>query len=386
MQATLLSSRLGPPTFESVLVTGVEDAREGNYLEMLDPSTRDRLRVETLRSLARSPRPPDDFKALVELMTLFRRIRPDIVHTHMAKAGTLGRIAARLTGVPVVVHTFHGNVFREYFSKPVSAAVRKWEAALAAFSDAIVAISPSQVAELTAAGIPKEKIRLIPLGIPLERFDNLPPKKASRKYFGIPDDAVCVGWVARLVPVKDPRLMVEAVAAAKRRLGSIVLLIAGDGPLREEVEALAKRLGVDARILGWQSDLPRFYSACDVVALSSKNEGFPVALIEAIASSRPVAATAVGGVADLFADVGQGAQAEEHSPEGLASAIEKALQIPEAQLQISSRRVRDRYGAGRLLADIEALYCELALAKIERLKNRRTRRFQIGTGSRGGSP
>lgn len=376
VQATLLSTELGPPAFESVLLTGLEDEREGNYLDLLDPTRRDGLFVETLASLGRTPRPGPDLRTLSELVAVFRRIRPDIVHTHMAKAGTIGRIAARLTGVPIVVHTFHGNVFRGYFSGPVSAAVRKWEVVLARLSDAVVAISPSQAAELRKAGISPRKIRMIPLGIPLERFESLPPKQEARAHFGVPEGSICIGWVARLVPVKDPSLMIRAAAAAAAAAGepgSLVLLVAGDGPLREEVEREAIALGVEVRFLGWQADLARFYAACDVVALSSRNEGFPVSLIEAIASRRPVAATDVGGVSDLFAEAGQGVLAETNTPDALASAIRTALETPEAQLEVSARRVRDRYGARRLLSDITALYEELAYAKLDRLQRRRRR-------------
>lgn len=371
VQATLLSSELGPPIFESVLLHGVEDEREGNYLDFLEPAQRESLRLATLRSLGRNPRLGPDLRTLAELVAAFRRIRPDIVHTHMAKAGTLGRIAAKLTGVPIVIHSFHGTVFEGYFSGPASVAVRRWEAALAAVSDAVVAISPSQVAEVAEAGIPRGKIRMIPLGIPLERFEEIPPRKESRAHFDVPEEAVCIGWVARLVPIKDPELMIEATAAAEADLGPVVLLIAGDGPMREDIEGKAVALGVDVRILGWQRDLPRFYSACDVVALSSRNEGFPVALVEAIASRRPVASTDVGGVADLFAEAGQGEAAESRTPRGLASAIVRSLGIPQAQLEVSARRVRDAYGAQRLVSDIAALYKELAYRKLERLKRRR---------------
>jgi glycosyltransferase involved in cell wall biosynthesis len=371
VQATLLSAELAPPQFESVLLAGVEAEREGNYLDLLDRKQRERIDVKTLRTLGRSPHLGDDARTLAELVNIFRRLRPDIVHTHMAKAGTLGRIAAKLTGVPIVVHTFHGNVFKGYFSRPVSIAVARWETALASLSDAVVAISPSQVAELTEVGIPRQKIRVIPLGIPLQRFEKLPSRQESRSQLEIPETAICIGWVARLVPIKNPELMVEAAAVVASEVGKTVLVIAGDGPLREQVENKAARLGVDLRILGWQSDLSRFYAACDVVALSSRNEGFPVALIEAIASGIPVAATDVGGVADLFGAAGQGELADTNTPRGLAAAIERALEIPRAQLEVSARRVRDSYGAQRLVSDITQLYQELALSKLGKIEKRR---------------
>ncbi len=371
VQATLLSAELGLPTFESTLVYGVEDEREGNYLDLLPADTQEKIRAYQVPELGRSPDAPSDLRALAALVSTFRRLRPDIVHTHMAKAGTLGRLAARATGVPVVIHTFHGNVFAGYFSKPVSAGVRTWEALLARASDAVIAISPSQVAELLDAGIPRSKIKLVPLGIPLERFDRMPAREEARAELRLPRDATCIGWVARLVPVKDPTLMVEAAAVCTARNPKTVLLVAGDGPEREVVERLAETRGVDARFLGWQSDLRRFYAACDVVALSSKNEGFPVALLEAIAARRPVAATDVGGVADLFQATGQGELARSRSPEDLAEAISRALKTPAAQLSLSAERARSAYSAHRLVEDITALYGELALRKVEAIRRRR---------------
>ncbi len=373
VQATLLSAELGLPTFESTLVYGVEDEREGNYLDILPAGTQEKIRAHQVPELGRSPDAASDLKALAALVATFRRIRPDIVHTHMAKAGTLGRLAARATGVPVVVHTFHGNVFAGYFSKPVSAGVRAWEALLARASDAVIAISPSQVVELLEAGIPRSKIRLVPLGIPLEQFDHMPAREEARAELHLPQDATCIGWVARLVPVKDPKLMVEAAAVYASRNPKTVLLVAGDGPEREVVERLAEARGVDAKFFGWQSDLRRFYAACDVVALSSKNEGFPVALIEAIAAGRPVAATDVGGVADLFQATGQGQLARSRSPEDLAEAISKALQTPAAQLSLSADRARRAYSARRLVQDIKVLYGELAMRKVEAIGRRRRR-------------
>ncbi|MER3396158.1 MAG: hypothetical protein C4319_05185 [Acidimicrobiia bacterium] len=374
VQATLLTSKLSPPAFQSVLVSGIEDEREGNYLDLIEPEKRQELPLEIIETLSRAPRPTTDLATLAKLVTLLRRLRPDIVHTHMAKAGTLGRIAAHLTGVPIVIHTFHGNTFEGYFSPAVSAAVRAWETVLASMSDCVIAITPSQIEELASAGISRKKIRLVPLGIPLDRFDEIPPKRAARQAFGVPETALCIGWVARLVPIKDPLLMVEAVGAiAAHKSSKVVLLVAGDGPLREQVVELGGKLGVEIRLVGWQRDLAMLYAACDVVALSSKNEGFPVALVEAIASRRPVASTDVGGVAELFATAGQGVLAQKRTADHLAEAILEAVETPKAQLEVSARLVKDAYGEERLVSDISMLYKELAFAKAEQLQRRRAK-------------
>lgn len=382
VQATRLTRALSAPEFVSTLVTGREDEREGNYLSLLQGSNSSDIDVVVVPTLRRSVHPLSDSNAARELLRLFRLKRPDIVHTHMAKAGTIGRLAAMAAGVPVVVHTFHGNVFQGYFSRPVSAAIRYWERLLATATDALIAISNSQAAELYDAGIPRSKVRVVPLGVPLRelrtaaaRFgsDADRARRLARARLGMPTDAFCVAWVARLVDVKDPELMVRAVAALARERPSTKLLVVGDGPLREKTASLAEELGVDLSILSWTADLAPVYLAADVVALSSRNEGLPVALIEALALGRPVASTDVGGVADLFSIAGCGVLAASRSPEALADAIRQAAETPAAQLAVSSRRITDAFDESLLVERIKSLYMELAFEKAASIRRRRER-------------
>ena len=382
VQATLLSKSLVEFGFETLLVAGIEDAREGNFLNLLPSEELDSLEVVTVPSLRRAPDLRADAAALARLAAIVRSFRPDIVHTHMAKAGTLGRLVARATGVPVVIHTFHGNVFSGYFSKPAATAVRAWEAFLSRLSTAVIAISPSQAVQLEEAGIPRSKIKMIPLGVPLkklvERAKELgdspgDAKLAARKLLGLPEKAFTICWVARLVPIKDPDLMLEAVASLAGLSSSVALLIVGDGPMREAVLQRARELGVEVFLRSWTPDLVPCYLAADVVALSSKNEGFPVSLIEALSLGKPVASTDVGGVSDLIEAAGSGVLAKERTADALAEAIQRAASIPEAQLAISARRVADSFDATILTRRMADLYTELAYSKVHLIERRRRR-------------
>lgn len=375
IQASLLTSGLDQKRFISTLVTGREASREGNMLELASElEFTSGVEPVIVEDLGRSISPLRDLRALFSLIRIMRRLRPDVVHTHTAKAGTLGRIAAITTRVPVVVHTFHGHTFHGYFNKATSLMVSLWESLLARFSSAVIAISPRQAADLIDAGLPRKKVRIIPLGLPLERFANGSARGDARSALKIGDDETVIGMVARLVPVKDPFLMVDAVAELSLNDPSTSLLIVGDGPLREEVEAHARHRGVHVRVLTWRADLENIYPAMDVVALSSKNEGSPVALIEALAAGRPVASTNVGGVADLLADGEYGHLADEATPTGLAGAIARAIETDPAQLALARRSALDRFGSDRLIRDISALYEGLAAARVARVTRNRKRR------------
>lgn len=372
IQASLLTSHLAPPDFDSTLITGVEDEREGNMIELAgEGGFLGDVSATVIPPLGRAVSPLADLSALIQLIRLFWRTRPDVVHTHTAKAGTLGRIAAIATRVPVIVHTFHGNVFSGYFSPTVSRIISMWESLLARFTSAVIAITPSQAGDLAGYGIPRSRIRVLPLGLPLDRFEHGSSRSDARHELGIGEDEIVIGMIARLVPIKDPLLMVEAAAALKTERGPVRLLIVGDGPMREEVTAAATEQKVKLDLLGWRADLENIYPAMDVVALSSRNEGSPVALIEAMAAGRPVAATDVGGVADLLQGGELGGLAAERTGAGLANAISSALETPAATLAQSRRMAIDKFGIDRLAADIASLYDGLAYKKLAKIRRRR---------------
>ena len=246
-----------------------------------------------------------DLVTLQQLIKTFRREKPLVVHTHTAKAGTLGRLAAILTRVPIKVHTFHGHVFHGYFCPLVTRFFLAIERFLARYTDRIVAISESQRHELTDvyAIAPAEKIAVIPLGFDLRPFLAVDGAIGDfRKFLGYEEDALLVGWVGRITAIKDPDLFLDSAASVIRDQPGFRFVLIGDGELREHCRNRIETAGLQRVIslAGWQQHLARVYSDLDLVVLTSINEGTPVSLLEAMASARAFVATDVGGVRDLM--------------------------------------------------------------------------------------
>ena len=350
----LLTRALGEE-FPTTLAAGHPAPGEG---ELSDPEVPVR-RVPLVRPL----HPPSDLRALAAVRSLVREVRPAIVHTHMAKAGSIGRLAA--TSVrprPVTVHTFHGHVLDGYFRKGVQLAFAQAERALARRTDVLVAVSPQVRDDLLALGIGRpERWRVVPLGLQLDAFAAVPgPSGRLRTRLGLAPGVPLVGAVGRIVPIKDLATLVRAVA----RLPGVHLAIIGDGAQRPEIEALVASLGLTDRVHlpGWADDVPAWVADLDAVALSSRNEGTPVALIEALAAGRPVVATRVGGVPFVVRAGESGWLVPPADPAALAEALDACLADPvEAGRRAAAGRaeVLARFGAERLVADIRALYREL---------------------------
>ncbi|HUF48536.1 MAG TPA: glycosyltransferase [Vicinamibacterales bacterium] len=361
IHATLLTRDLDPDRYESHLVVGAEAPGEGNYLDMhgwrLD-------RVHTVPALGREISPWRDARALGDLGRLLRQIQPHIVHTHTAKAGMLGRMAARRAGVPIVVHTFHGHVFDGYFSPLKTAAFVRIERMLARRTTRLVTVSEEVRRQILARGIGRaDRFDVIRLGLDLSSFVRSEERRGElRRELGLPGEAETVGIVARLVPIKAHEVFLDVAARLAAARPRAVFIIAGDGERRSELDAAAHARGLDDRVhfLGWRSDLDRIYADLDVVMLTSKNEGSPVALIEAMAAGRPVVATRAGGVeelvgeAGLLADVGDAATLARHA----ATRLDDRARAGELGARARARVV-PAYSHERLVADVDRLYTRL---------------------------
>jgi glycosyltransferase involved in cell wall biosynthesis len=321
------------------------------------------IRVEQLSGLGREIRPLSDVVTLWQLYRAIRAFRPAIVHTHTAKAGVLGRIAARLAGVSVVVHTYHGHVLRGYFGPLKTALFRRLETMLSRITSVAVTVSAALRDDLASMGIaPREKIRVVPLGLDLVRFTRPGPRGILRRACGAAATDPLVGVVGRLVPIKDIPCFLEAAAVVARARPDTRFAVVGDGELRAELETRAAGLGGRVTFLGWRQDLEAVYADLDVVVNSSRNEGTPVALIEAMAAGRPVVATAVGGTSDLLGGGDRGRLVPPADPRALGEAILSALDQPEDTAR-RARAARDyvlaHHSVERLLRDIDELYREL---------------------------
>jgi glycosyltransferase involved in cell wall biosynthesis len=360
IQAVLLSTRLDPARYDCVLASGTESAFEGNMIELGRLAAPPTLR--RVPTLGREISPLDDLRALGALVRLMRELKPDIVHTHLAKAGTLGRVAARIVGVPVVIHTYHGTVFRGYFGSLRSRIFLEIERIVARVTTRLIAITAGQRGELIALGIGTDaKVVEIPLGLELASFVDAPSRHEARSMLDLTPDEPVVAIVARLVPIKDVGLFLQAFA---RVTSAATAIIVGDGPDRAGLEAQAAALGIAGRcrFLGWRRDVNAVYAAADVVTLTSRNEGSPVSIIEAMAAGRAVVCTNVGGVADVVTPGVSGMLVTYGDAEALAASIDELLGDPDLRSRLGAearRAVYPRYDVSRLVSDISALYTGL---------------------------
>lgn len=367
IHAILLTRGLQNERFRSLLVSGREAPGEGN---LLDLATRHGVRPLMVPELGREVSPLNDLVAVQRLFRLIRSVCPTIVHTHLAKAGTTARLAARLARVPIVVHTYHGHVFHSYFSPRKTAVFLNIERVLGHLTDRIVAVGDKQRRELVGYRVaPPEKIVSIPLGLEIDGMLEAEAERGHlRAELGLNGVDRLVGIVARLVPIKAHDVFLEAAAEVRRRVPNARFVIVGDGERRAELEARARELGLADRthFLGWRRDLRRIYADLDVVVLSSLNEGSPVAIIEAMAAARPVVSTDVGGVGEVVADGRGGRLVPPRDPAALAEAVAEVLSDPESAARMgraARAAVYPKYSSVRLVGDVERLYLDLARRK-----------------------
>ena len=387
----LLTKYLDPGQFDCTLATGDVGEHEGDmsyYAESLD------IRPIRIPGLGREISPFDDFRAFFRLFTLILTLKPDVIHTHLGKAGTLGRGAGLLakfvlifTGKKIkIFHTLHGHFFYGYFGPVKTRVFIHIERMLARICTALVVISPLQKQDIveTYRIVPERKVRLIPLGFDFTNVLTSPDDgKSFRRDAGIDDGSLLAGIIGRLTDIKNHRMFLEGVARYCEQPGSPPLrcVVVGDGELRGELEAFARTLGIDdvVRFVGWRRDMGEVYRGLDILVLTSDNEGTPVTVIEAMAAGIPAVSTAVGGVPDLFGidkegeDVtaGQGGKdvpvriaprgvlIPPKDPQALARALEVLTEDEELRRSLSAgarKYALEMYGKDRLVKDVASLY------------------------------
>ena len=371
IQAMTLSDRLRPRGFETLLIHGQLDTGEADMRYLLPAS----VAARQLTSLRRPLAPAHDAIALGQLLDAMRDFRPHIVHTHMAKAGTLGRLAAAIynrtagRGRPArVVHTYHGHVLDGYFGQTKTRVFLAVERGLARATHRIVAISPNIRRQLLGEhGIGRaDQYVVVPLGFDLSTLAAIDDdaRAAARAALDIAPSARVVTTVGRLTAIKQHALFLEVAALVAAGDAQAVFVIVGDGELRGALEAQARARGIEARVrfLGWRRDLATIYGASDLFLLTSRNEGTPVALIESLASGVPGVSTAVGGVPDVIDSDAVGLLAPDGDAEALATRVSTLLADAERRrrMGVAGRRIAlARYGLERLVADVDTLYREL---------------------------
>ena len=359
-----LAAGLDPSRYEQLLVIGHESPAEGSMLDYaLSRGVWPHRIQEIVTAFNLAPR---DGIALKRLFSLMRLYRPHIVHTHTAKAGLLGRIAARLAGVPIIVHTFHGHVLHGYYGPVQNWALRRMEKSLAWLSHRLVTVSEQVKKELIEYGVARaDRITVIPLGLDMEPYLHAETRRGEfRREMSLSSGARLVGIVGRIFPVKNHALFLESAARIAAAEPAARFVVVGDGMLRFALEQQARELGIADLVLftGWRSDLARIYADLDVLVVSSNNEGTPLSAIEAMATSCPVVATRVGGVPDLISDYESGRLVPPRDAEALAGAVLDLLHHPEMAQAMGRNAMiaaRDRFDVKRLVHDVDHLYREL---------------------------
>ena len=274
------------------IVRGETDLIEGDYFAGLgnDP------RFITVEGLGRSISPLADLRAFLRLITTLRSLSPDVVHTHMAKAGVVGRLAAWIARVPVRVHTYHGHLLYGYFSPLKTRLIVLIERMLRLITTRAVVVGSAVRTDLIAARIVSEQLsEMIPPGVATPAHDVVPDR------CGVHAGKILVGFVGRLVPIKRPDRFVDAAKSLSSSHTNVEFVVVGDGPLGDETRARAASVPA-FRFAGWRRDIAPVLAGLDIVVLCSDNEGIPLSLIEASACGVPIVATNVGSVSDVVID------------------------------------------------------------------------------------
>jgi glycosyltransferase involved in cell wall biosynthesis len=378
LHVSYLSRGLDDIGYETTLVAGSVGESEGSMEYVADSLG---IKPVYVPNLQREVSPGADLAAARGLLGLIHELKPDVLHTHTAKAGAVGRLAALMAGrdrPKVVVHTFHGHVLRGYFGPLKTQGFRRLEQALARTNDALIAVSPEVRDDLVELGVaPANRIAVIRLGLDLEERLRTGPGDAEelRRRIGVASDETVITWLGRMTEIKRPEILLEAFAKLRHSGHRAKLLLVGDGPLRPSLEAVAEELGIagDTTFLGFRLDVGAVYGASDVVALTSANEGTPVTVIEAQAAGLPVVSTDVGGVRDILAEGESGFVVPAGDVDGVADRLERLVASRDLRRRLGEsgrERAGERYSVPRLVRDVDHLYRELLLQAAPRSHQR----------------
>ncbi|MCB0509823.1 MAG: glycosyltransferase [Bacteroidetes bacterium] len=371
------------PEYETLLVAGMKDDSEASSAYIVESLG---LKPRYIKAMYRAIHPWKDYQAFKELVAIIREFKPDIVHTHAAKSGTVGRLAAIYCGVPIILHTFHGHVFHSYFHPLKTKVFLAIERYLAKKSTKIIAISSLQKKELSEdfkVATP-EKFEIVPLGFDLDRFQNNleENRKEFREKYQLQESDIAIGMIGRLVPVKNHKLFLEAFAKLKAEVKeNVKAVIIGDGELREELEALAKELGLrisstscqDADVLftSWITAIETALPGLEIVALSSFNEGTPVSLIEAQASNIAIVSTRVGGIEDIVLENKTAVLAENNNLDDFSSKLKLLVEdknLRQDMQKLGYSFVKSTFSFQTLCSNMRTLYDRLYREELNKSK------------------
>jgi len=347
---------LDKSSFNQILVTGYCDENEADYLDTVATD----IKATRIAGLGRSVSLTADLKAFFGLISLIRKFKPDVIHTHTAKAGVLGRLASLLAGRGAVrVHTFHGHLLHGYFSGAITKLVILIEKFFAAQSSALIAIGTKVRDDLVAAGIGRaDKYRVFFPGLPSPKDFT---KTAAQNALGISTETLYITFVGRLTQIKRPDRLLDVVKECKARGLNLCFLVAGEGDLFESSKLRCLNEQLNVTFFGWRNDVDQIFAASDIAILTSDNEGIPLTLIQATQAGLPIVATNVGSISDVVIDHSTG-YLTESNPIALADAVEKLVrdtQLRQLMGEAGKARAEQYFSLERMIKDHSDLYRSL---------------------------
>ena len=370
-QNTLLNCQELSDKYEMVLVYGLSHESRMSDLEKkivvdgIEKAKTQGVKVIPLTSMVRSIRPIKDFKALLALMWLIFKEKPDIVHTHSSKAGILGRVAAKITFVPNIIHTPHGHVFYGHFGAFASKMFLWVEKLFSKFTDRMVALTDGEMDDYIRLSVcSPEKLLKIHSGVDVEQFmqsnGNMVKKRRS---LGLDQNGNVLGFVGWLLPIKGPEYLLKAMEYIWQEYPETALVFVGKGDLDLDLRAQALQVSANGRVkfLGWREDIDEIMPVFDMLVLPSLNEGMGRVLVEAMAAGKPVVASRVGGIPDLVRDGETGYLVPPADEKGLADGIKKLLEDPGKAWEMGQqgRKLCQQFSLEAMIEKLDDLYSDL---------------------------
>ena len=368
------------PEFETLLIVGEKEDHEKDAFSLAEKMG---VQFLSIPDMGRSVHPYRDYQAYRQVQKIIKDYKPDIIHTHAAKPGAIGRLAAGSNNGMVIAHTYHGHVFHSYFNRLKTRFIIQTERFLAKRSDVLVAISHQQKKELTEEFkiAERDKFAIIPLGFDLKKFcENQEVKrKQFREEFKLQPDEIAIGIIGRLVPVKNHSLFLDAIHhVIENTHKKIRAFIVGDGETRKDLERKAKDLGISFTssdnmdvtaslvFTSWRSDIDVINAGLDIIALTSLNEGTPVSLIEAQAANKPIVSTRVGGIADVVIENETALLSNVSDVKTFMDNLLELVENDEFRMALGKtgmNHVQEKFSVERLVADTANLYRELLVKR-----------------------
>jgi glycosyltransferase involved in cell wall biosynthesis len=376
-QATFLTLLgLKKQNFEPALLTGLplESQMKDKELKVTENNIQ-QLKSENIKViqspfLVRRINIIKDFEALIDMWRIVKKYNPLIVHTHSSKAGFLGRLAAKLAGVPILVHSPHGHVFVGYFGPIKTKIFIILERLASRITDKIVALTQREKEAHVRLRIGSEDtFVVIHSGVELNKFQEMPLVEGQyvRRKLGLPENALIIGTSGRLEPVKGPEFLMAAATSIISQFPNTFFLLAGDGSLRQDLEKKALDFGIEKNIvfLGWREDIAKIISIFDVFCLPSLNEGMGRVLVEAMALGKPIVASNAGGIPDLITHGKNGFLVPPKNSKELAKYIQILLEDKEKRVKmgLAGKKMALNFSKEIMVSKTVELYQHLMIQK-----------------------